>query len=121
LGNDYLEQFYRELAAGDVLSVQNRRGVWNLIDSRYVLVPRVVYAARVKGFDGTPKRKVRLEGELWNADSTEVVWRVSVIGVSKDETTTDDRFVRGALRTMYGALPEAAYPGSDRPGIRREW
>lgn len=121
LGRDYLEQFYSELAAGDVVSLQSRIEVWNAIDPRYVLVPRVVYAARIKGFDGTPRRKVRLEGELWDSDSAEVVWRVSVIGVSRDQRIEDDRFLRGALRSMYSALPNAAYPGTDPAGKRQEW
>ncbi|MDD5674131.1 MAG: hypothetical protein PHC61_08215 [Chitinivibrionales bacterium] len=105
-GKAMVDSFYLRLSRSDVIGLQSLDSVWKHLDARYCLAVRVLYAVSIKSFSGVRKKKVHLEGELWDADNMALVWRAEVTGATLDPAVTDAEFFRSALSSMYAALPQ---------------
>jgi len=108
------EGFCHNLFSGNILALQTADTVWQLAQCRYALAVRIVQGARVRGFDGKLKRRVRLEGELWDTREAGVVWRAAALGVDNDVRSSDADYIGEGIAALYKRLP--AY----RPGLNDE-
>jgi hypothetical protein len=102
-----LANFYNKLASGEVIALGTSDSVWKAMDAAYCSVVRIKNALTIKGFDGVVKRRLILETELWDVDSSETVLRVEVQGKAGQQTSDVD-FIRAALRSAFEKLPAFA-------------
>jgi hypothetical protein len=102
-----LANFYNKLASGEVMALCTSDSVWKAMGTPYCSVIRIKNALTIKGFDGVVKRRLVLESELWDVDSSETVLRVEVQGRAGQQTSDVD-FVKAALRSAFEKLPAFA-------------
>jgi hypothetical protein len=100
-----LADFYKSLCAGDMLALANSETVWKQMHVSYCCVTRMKNAVTIKDFDDIVKRRMILETELWNADSSAVVFRVEVKAGARGARMKDDEFVKAALNAAFAKLP----------------
>ncbi|MFW5775192.1 MAG: hypothetical protein ACOCW2_02785 [Chitinivibrionales bacterium] len=100
-----LEGFYGDLIGNDILALQTSDTVWSHMACRYLLTLRVAYGARVRTFEGALLRSARIEAELWDIDSSEVVWWAETRGTERDARTPDSQFLKEAMLHLYKQLP----------------
>ncbi|NLD99968.1 MAG: hypothetical protein GX640_08835 [Fibrobacter sp.] len=103
---DSLNLFWNILKNGEVASISLKDSLWQGISSDYLLVFRVVSASTVKTFNHSTRKKLHLETELWDCYEKEVLWRISINGISLSESLTDSLFLLDAAQKAVAALPE---------------
>jgi hypothetical protein len=109
-GPDELESAYGKLYKGSIVEFQNAPTFWNEVQSDYLMVVRLTYGLTIKAIDSRKMRQIRLEGELWDCDSMEVIWRTAVSGRCEDGQESDATFLMEAECRIFNALP-AVRPG----------
>jgi hypothetical protein len=111
-GDPLFNTFIVNLFKGDIPVLQTSDSVWNIISEEYMSVIRVKSAHSVRMFSGDVRKRILLEGELWDCRKAEVVFRLSVNGLCLTEDVKDDRFIMDGILTFYRELP-AAIPAYD--------
>lgn len=109
-GVDAFDSTVAKLYKGEIVVLQSTVPFWKSIQAEYLMVLRLNYGLRSKKSNDQMDRQIRLEGELWECDSMEVVWRVSVRGRNETWLETDKEFMLRAARDVFNALPPVS-PG----------
>jgi len=109
-GQDALDSFYTCLYKGEMVALQTMEKPWKQIGSDYLMVLKMTYGLRIKTDEKNSTRRLRLEGELWDCDSIEVLWRVAVDSRVRGEMDTDRQVLLDAICRVFEALP-AVIPG----------
>jgi hypothetical protein len=109
-GPDELESAYEKLYKGSIVEFQNAPTFWNEVHGDYLMALRLTYGLSIKAIDNRKMRQIRLEGELWDCDSMEVVWRTAVSGRCEDVQESDATLLMDAVCRIFSALP-AVRPG----------
>lgn len=104
-GEDALDSFYTSLYKGEMVTLQTMEKPWKQIGSDYLMVLKLTYGLRVKSGEKKSARRLRLEGELWDCDSIEVLWRVAVDSHVRGEMNTDRQVLLDAICQVFEALP----------------
>jgi hypothetical protein len=105
MGTATLDSFYLMLYKGEMVSLQNSGEIWKQVGSDFLMVLKLTHGLRMKTARKQATRRIRLEGELWDCDSMEVVWRVSVDGRGLGEKDTDRQLLLKAVCRVFEALP----------------
>ena len=101
-----LAKFYRALYKGNMIAVHNADSIWKTMPAAYLLAMYLRSGMEVRNLYGHSRRTVSLEAELWEIDSTEVVWRLSAIESTTDATMSDAAFIWNAITHIYAQFPE---------------
>jgi len=109
------DSFYQALYSGDVLEIKRHEAFFRAIKEDCLLVCRLRGAANIATFGNMRKRRVAIEGELWETDGAEVVWRVTVMAVTGSERDRDESVVNRALQEIYRAIPEVPLVRQNTP------
>lgn len=104
-GKDALDSFYTGLYKGEMVALQSMEKPWKQIGSDYLMVLKLTYGLRVMSGKEKSARRLRLEGELWDCDSIEVLWRVAVDSRIMGERHTDRQVLLDAICRVFEALP----------------
>jgi hypothetical protein len=104
-GPDTLEAVYGRLFKGSMVGLQTDTALWKSVGSDYLMVLKLVKGLSLNSIDGRTNRKFRIEGELWDCDSMEVVWRTSVDCRCSDPRENTAALFTNAVRRMVSALP----------------
>jgi hypothetical protein len=115
-GQGVLNRFYKLLYSSNVVAIQNSDSVWKQMKTGYCSVTRITRGLRIRGFEGSLKRKMVLETELWSVDSAEAVWRVQVECTARGDKPSDAELVRRSLQKAFDKIPVFA-PGNNE----RNW
>jgi hypothetical protein len=108
-GDEDLESIYRDFFKGAMVSLQTNTAFWKELGSDYFMVFKLTYGLKTKAAGEKTVRQMRIEGELWECDSLEVVWRTVVEGRSRGDLTTDTDMILKAVSRMVDALPPRAH------------
>ena len=104
-GEDALDSFYTCLFKGKMVELQAMEKPWKQIGSDYLMVLKLTYGLRIMSGKEKSARRLRLEGELWDCDSIEVLWRVAVDCRIMGEKNTDRQVLLDAICRVFEALP----------------
>jgi len=85
--------------------LQTADSLWKTIKSSYFMAIRLDNGMVVKDFDRNIRKRLRIEGELWDKNAMEVVWRMSVAGISSGTALPDNVFLSKAIQQLFIALP----------------
>jgi len=111
-----LSAFYRNMFKGNSVALATSDSVWKEMKTGYCFSAAITNAITIKDFDGLVKRRMNMETEIWDVDSIEPVFRVSVQASAQSAQMTDVEFIRAALAASFDKLSGAA-PGSNE----RNW
>ncbi len=100
------EIFYAALFKNKILEIATCDTIWQNMPTRYMIVLRVHNGVRISSFDGVTKKRGVIEGELWDAQTGEVIWRAQAAGTEMDKTVTDRQFLANGIREVFTLLPE---------------
>lgn len=112
-GEDALDSFYMSLAKGEMVTLQGAAQQWKSVGSDFLMVLKLTYGIRIKRGDETTRRWW-LEGELWDCDSMEVVWRTAVDCRVAGKSSSDRQLLLASICRVFEALPPVV------PGYGRE-
>jgi hypothetical protein len=101
-----LVKFYRALYKGNMIPLHNADSIWKAMPAAYLLAMYLRSGMEVRNLYGRTHRSVSLEAELWQIDSTEVVWRLSATESTADATMSDAAFIWNAITHIYAQFPE---------------
>lgn len=104
-GEAALDSFYTCLYKGEMIALQSMEKPWKQIGSDYLMVLKLTYGLRIMSGKEKSARRLRLEGELWDCDSIEVLWRVAVDSRIMGEKNTDRQVLLDAICRVFEALP----------------
>jgi hypothetical protein len=104
-GSDALDTLYRNFFNGAIVALQTDGRVWKEVGSGYLMVLKLTFGLKTKSLDDRTLRQIRLEGELWDCDSGEVVWRSVVDSRSKSIMETDKDILLKAVVKLFSVMP----------------
>lgn len=103
--NGIPKEFYKNLFDNDILSITASDSVWEMLPCRYLLTVRLTGGMTIKTFENKIKKKVSLEGEMWDSDNPGVVWRAEVYGYEIDSGRKDHAFIASGVNHLLTLLP----------------
>jgi hypothetical protein len=104
-GEEDLERICQDFFQGAMVSLQTNTGFWTELNSDYLMVLKLTYGLKTRSVGKETTRQMRIEGELWECDSLEVVWRAVVEGRCKGDLTTDTDLILKAVSRLIEVLP----------------
>jgi hypothetical protein len=104
-GEEALDSLYRDFFNGSIVSLQTNERVWKVVGCGYLMVLKLNFGLKTQTLDQKTVRQMRLEGELWDCDSGEVVWRKAVDGRSRRTDQTDKDLLLKVVVRLFDALP----------------
>jgi hypothetical protein len=104
-GFDALDTLYRNFFYGAIVALQTDERVWKEVGGGYLMVLKLMFGLKTKSLDDRTLRQMRLEGELWDCDSGEVVWRSVVDSRSKSIMETDKDILLKAVVKLFSVMP----------------
>ncbi|MBD3419949.1 MAG: hypothetical protein GF398_07530 [Chitinivibrionales bacterium] len=108
--------FYADLIEGNTLALQNNDSAWHTFQTRYLLTLRTGQSAKIHSLQQATKRRMQLEAEIWDIDSSEVVWRSRINSESMNSSISDAEFIWQTMCRTFARLPDF------RPAINEsEW
>lgn len=99
------EDFYKKLKDNDILGITTSDSIWEILPCRYLLTIRVTGGMTIKTFEEKVKKKVSLEGEMWDSENPGVVWRAEVYGFEIDAGRKDYDFIASGVQQLLTMLP----------------
>lgn len=99
------KSFYNNLQKNDILAITSADSVWEILPCRYLLTIRVTGGMTIKTFEEKVKKKVSIEGEMWDSDNPGVVWRAEVYGYEIDAGRKDHEFISSGIQHLLTMLP----------------
>jgi hypothetical protein len=105
-GPDSLESAYDKLYKGSMVDLQTDSSLWKMVGSDYLMVLKLARGLAMKSIDGRTARIIRVEGELWECDSMEVVWRTAVDCYCRNDREPSATLLTTAVCRIFGALPK---------------
>jgi hypothetical protein len=113
-GGGALDSAYDCFFSGTVTALQNDSLLWREVHTRFLMIYKLTYGLTAKIDSQKTIRGMRLEGELWECDSMEVVWRMAVDGRSEGVGSSDSKLLFKAMcRILYALPPVTSGYGSD--------
>jgi hypothetical protein len=112
-GGGALDSVYGYFYAGRMIALKSNDSLWKEINTGFLMLFKLTYGLTAKIDPRKTVRRMRLEGELWDCDSVEVVWRTAVDARCEGNGTSDSKLIFQAMRRIVGALP-ALTPGYGR-------
>jgi hypothetical protein len=106
-GSNALDSLYQNFFNGAIVALQTDVRIWKEVGSGYLMVLKLTFGLKTKSLDDRTLRQMRLEGELWDCDSSEVVWRSVVDSRSKSIMETDKDVLLKAVVKLFSAMPPA--------------
>ncbi len=100
------EAFYEKLQKNDILGITASDSVWEILPCRYLLTIRIIGGMTIKSFEEKVKKKVSIEGEMWDSDNPGVVWRAEVYGYEIDSGREDYDFIASGVQHLLMLLPD---------------
>jgi len=97
--------FYKSILLGELLKTTANDSVWAVFPCRYLLTVRLISGMTIKTFEQKEKKKVRLEGEMWDSKNPGVVWRSEVYGFEIDAGRSDGDFIASGIKSLFSTLP----------------
>ncbi|MBN1127911.1 MAG: hypothetical protein JXA71_02925 [Chitinispirillaceae bacterium] len=104
-GDEALDSLLKEFYRGEIVSLQTNERLWPEVGSGYLMVLKLNYGMKATSLDKHTLRQMKLEGELWDCDSSEVVWRAVVDARSRLSNQTDKDVLLKAAVKLFEALP----------------
>jgi hypothetical protein len=104
-GRDALDTLYRDFFNGAIVTLETDKRIWKEVGSGYLMALKLTFGLKTKSLDDRTLRQMRLEGELWDCDSNEVVWRSVVNSRSKSVIDTDKDVLIKAVVKLFSAMP----------------
>ncbi|MBN2037082.1 MAG: hypothetical protein JW768_10100 [Chitinispirillaceae bacterium] len=104
-GNEGLDSLYGLFFDSRMVSLQTDRRIWEEVGTGYLMVLKLTYGLKTKTLDQQTVRQMRLEGELWDCDSMETVWRTIVEVRSRRWISSDKQVVLKAVGKLFYGLP----------------
>ena len=104
-GDEDLDRICQEFFQGAMVSLQTNTAFWQELGSDYLMVLKLTYGLKARTVGEQTVRQMRIEGELWECDSSEVVWRTVVEGRYRGSLTTDTDVILRAVARLVDALP----------------
>lgn len=104
-GSDALDTLYRNFFNGAIVTLQTDKRIWREIGSGYLMALKLTFGLKAKLLDDRTLRQMRLEGELWDCDSGEVVWRSVVDSRSRSVMETDKDVLFKAVVKLFSVMP----------------
>jgi hypothetical protein len=104
-GSNALDSLYRNFFNGAIVALQTDGRIWKEVGSGYLMVLKLTFGLKTKSLDDRTLRQMRLEGELWDCDSSEVVWRSVVDSRSTSIMETDKDILLKAVVELFSAMP----------------
>lgn len=103
--NNIPDDFYKQLLDNDILAITASDSVWDILPCRYLLTIRLTGGMTIKTFEEKVKKKVSLEGEMWDSENPGVVWRAEVYGYEIDSGRKDHAFIASGVNHLLTLLP----------------
>lgn len=100
-----MDDAYRAFFEGTIAALQTSPQFWKEVESDYLMVLKLISGIRLKTLDERNPRQLRLEAELWECDSMEVVWRATVDCRSDEGRAGDSEFILQAVARLFNQLP----------------
>lgn len=95
-----------ELYRGDVVEITQHAAAFNDFGHPYVVVIRLKNGLRIRGLDNRTKRRIELEGELWEVAGARVLWRGRVQGMSLEVEHSDEGLLARGIERMLLSIPQ---------------
>jgi hypothetical protein len=95
-----------ELYRGDVVEITQHAAAFKEFGHPYVVVIRLKNGLRIRGLDNRTKRRIELEGELWEVEGARVLWRGRVQGMSLEVEHSDEGFIARGVERLLMSLPQ---------------
>lgn len=100
-----LARFYLALWKDDMLALHSCDSIWKAMNAGCLLTFRLTNGISLKNIENRTRKQATLETELWNIDSTEVIWRVSITRASMSPKKRDTDLVWDAMTALVPLLP----------------
>jgi hypothetical protein len=104
-GNEALDTLFTDFYRGKIVVLQTSKSIWPQVGGGYLMVLRLNYGMKATSLDKHTLRQMKIEGELWDCDSSEVVWRAGVNARSRLGNQTDRDVFLKALVKLLETLP----------------
>lgn len=105
-GGDALDSLALHFFKNAMVALQTNERIWKEVGAGYVMVLKLTFGLKTKSLDDRTVRQMRIEGELWDCDSSEVVWRAIVDSRSKGTVKSDKEILLKAVVKLFGAMPQ---------------
>lgn len=97
--------FFSMLFNGKMLTSARFDTVWQAVASDYLMVFNLRQGMSINTFDRVSQKTMRIEAELWDCSSYEVVWRAEVDGSSYRKDLSDRTFLCAGIGDVVSTLP----------------
>ena len=96
-----LLQLYASLESNNMVAMATNDSIWKPIRASYFLLFRIVDGIAIRSFEGSIKRSITIETELWDVKNREVLWRVSADGTSFNTLIREEGLMQQAVSEVF--------------------